>query len=146
MIHHNQSFVICVDGNCSSTEMIIIICVLINTDEYRGITYFPERQHTLRRKRFTPLLFGTFKQHPRVPLKHPAKFPAPSLRPVWFEFVTFQCFHHIFSSCPFPKRCASPWHNSPTTKGAETQTSQTSSENVVTLTRILIGTGYCCIF
>lgn len=97
------------------------ICILPWTPAY----------FTQQKNEQTPLLFGTFKRHPRV---SPETFSQvscskPSSGVVW------SCYGPIFR------------HNSsPTKKSAETQTSQRSSENVVTLTRILMGTGYCCIF
>ena len=96
------------------------ICILPWTPAY----------FTQQKNEQTPLLFGTFKRHPRV---SPETFSQvscskPSSGVVW------SCYGPIFR------------HNSsPTKKSAETQTSQRSSENVVTLTRILMGTGYCCV-
>lgn len=104
-------------------------------DQYRWIpwnymtyAYFPEHQHTSRSKKTNkpPYYSEPSNGIHEFFLKRSGQVSCskPSSGVVW------SCYCPIF----------------PTKKSAETQTSQRSSENVVTLTRILMGTGYCCIF
>lgn len=56
--------------------------------------YFPERQHTSRSKKTNkpPYYSEPSNGIHEFPLKRSAKFPAPSLRRVWFEVATVQFF------------------------------------------------------